>query len=124
MNLNRSDILVVDDSETNIVLLEAVLREAGWSVRAAQSGSEALKMIKSRVPDLILLDLLMPEIDGYQILEKLKADNKLSNIPVIVISAINDPETREKCARSGATDYMPKPVSLKELEAKVRGILG
>ena len=130
LKLNRNmdqklpSILIVDDSETNLVLLTAVLGEGRWPVRTARSGADALKVMHSWVPDLILLDLLMPGIDGYQMLERLKSDERYSHIPVIVISAVNDPDTRDKCLQKGAVDYLPKPVNIKELETKVKTLLG
>ena len=124
MDQKLPSILIVDDSETNLVLLNAVLEAGGWPVRTARSGTSALKVMQSWMPDLILLDLLMPGIDGYQMLERLKSDERYSHIPVIVISAVNDPDTRDKCLQKGAVDYLPKPVNIKELETKVKTLLG
>lgn len=124
MDQKLPSILIVDDSETNLVLLTAVLEGGGWPVRTARSGASALKVMHSRVPDLILLDLLMPGIDGYQMLEKLKSDERYNHIPVIVISAVDDHDTREKCLQKGAIDYLPKPVNIREIVARVRNLLG
>lgn len=108
-------ILIVDDSETNLVLLQAVLYDKGWVVRTAASATLAMKSIKSEKPDLILLDLLMPKIDGQQMLEQLKSDDRLKDIPVIVISAITDNKTRKACLEKGAIYYMTKPVKIPQL---------
>lgn len=124
MDQKPPSILIVDDSETNLVLLTAVLEEGGWEVQAADSAANAMEKLKTSVPELILLDLLMPRIDGYQMLDKLKSDERLRQIPVIVISAVNDPDTRKKCLSKGAVDYMPKPVIIQEVLDKVRNILG
>ncbi len=116
-------ILIVDDSETNLVLLEIVLKNKGWTIKKANSASLAIKMIKASRPDLVLLDLLMPEIDGYQVLDWLKSDEKFRDIPVIVVSAVNESKTREVCIKKGAVDYMPKPVRIEQLLKKVQNIL-
>lgn len=85
---NGSKILVVDDFETNILLLKNILTEAGFNVKMAYSGWEALTLINRNQPDLILLDILMPGLSGMDVLEKIKADAKTKNIPVIMITAI------------------------------------
>jgi len=123
MDKKAKYILIVDDSETNLVLLAAVLKDKGWGVRTATSATIALKMIKSEKPDLILLDLLMPGIDGQQMLERLKSDDRHKDIPVIVISALTDSKTRKACYEKGAAYYMPKPVKIPQLLEIVQNIL-
>ncbi len=108
-------ILIVDDSNTNLVLLEAVLQEKGWKIQTARSARQAMKMISSEKPGLILLDLLMPVVDGQQMLHELKSDNRYKDIPVIVVSAVTDPEVSEECVKKGAAYYMTKPVNIEKL---------
>lgn len=108
-------VLIVDDSETNILLLETILQEGGWGVTSARSAKSAMKILKTKRPGLILLDLLMPEIDGREMLEWLKSDELYKDIPVIVISAITDENVRNSCLEKGACHYMRKPVKIQEL---------
>ena len=115
MSEKGQSILIVDDSNTNLVLLEAVLEEKGWIIQTARSARQAMKMIRAEKPGLILLDLLMPVVDGQQMLYELKSDNQLRDIPVIVISAVTDPEISGKCLEKGAAYYMTKPVKIERL---------
>jgi len=115
MSEKGQSILIVDDSNTNLVLLEAVLEEKGWTIQTARSARQAMKMIQAEKPGLILLDLLMPVVDGQQMLNELKSDNQLKDIPVIMVSAVNDPEISEKCLEKGAAYYMTKPVKIERL---------
>ncbi len=123
MSQPLKSILIVDDSETNLVLLEAILEGEGWIVKTAATANGGLEMIKNEIPDLILLDLLMPRVDGYEMLDRLKSNEKYKNINVIVVSAVSDEKTRRTCLEKGAVDYMSKPVKIEELLNKVKGIL-
>jgi CheY-like chemotaxis protein len=123
MATEPKSVLIVDDSETNLVLLEAVLEDEGWIVKTAASATAGMDMIKDKIPDLILLDLIMPRVDGYEMLDRLKSSEKLKRIPVIVVSAVSDAKTRQTCIEKGAQDYMPKPVDIDLLLSKVRKIL-
>ncbi len=116
-------VLIIDDSETNLVLLEAILEDEGWIVKTAASATTGMEMIKDKIPDLILLDLIMPRVDGYEMLDRLKSSDKLKEIPVVVVSAVSDATTRQTCLEKGAQDYMPKPVDIDLLLNKVRKIL-
>lgn len=115
MSEKGQSILIVDDSNTNLVLLEAVLEEKGWIIQTARSARQAMKMIQEEKPGLILLDLLMPVVDGQQMLNDLKSDTQLRDIPVIVVSAVTDPKISEKCLEKGAAYYMTKPVKIERL---------
>ncbi|GAO28450.1 response regulator [Geofilum rubicundum] len=105
-------ILVVDDSQTNNVLLEAVLSEGGYATQIAMSASEAWAMIYKDRPALILLDLLMPKISGFQLLERMKAKEAYAGIPVIIVSALSDPETARVLKDMGADDFYSKPLDI------------
>lgn len=107
--------MIVDDSETNLVLLEAVLKDKGWVIQTAGSAVLAMKIINVSKPDLILLDLLMPGIDGQEMLKRLKSDDRFRHIPVIIVSAIADNKIRNECLEKGAVYYMPKPVKIQPL---------
>lgn len=123
MKMNRSSILVVDDSTTNIALLEAVLEDKGYQIIKAQNAKDALLSVKRKYPDLILLDLLIPKISGFDFFEQLRKDEKTKNIPVIVISALSDKESETKAMEMGAMDFINKPVDIQYLIQRVEAVL-
>ncbi|BAQ66121.1 SpoIIE family protein phosphatase [Geminocystis sp. NIES-3709] len=112
-------ILVVDDNKNNRDLLFTQLTREGYTVSTSIDGREALEMIAQKNYDLILLDLLMPEIDGYQVLENIKQDEKKKHIPVIMISALDEMENVIRCIEIGAEDYLPKPFNKTLLKARI-----
>jgi DNA-binding response OmpR family regulator len=116
-------ILVVDDSTTNVVLLEAILDERGYIIETALNAKEAFALIAKETPDLILLDLLMPKISGFDFLEKIRNDEKTKNTPVIVVSALTDDENVNKIMKMGAVDFVKKPIDLQYLVDRVEGLL-
>ncbi len=116
-------ILVVDDNRMNRIKLSRGLEIQGHRVALAENGMQALKLLKEQVFDLILLDILMPEMDGYQVLEELKIDPELREIPVIVISAIDEMASVIKCIEMGAEDYLPKPFDAVLLKARIGAAL-
>ena len=116
----RGAILVVDDNENNREMLSRRLaREGHTRVVIAADGREALKLLASQRFDLVLLDIMMPEVNGYQVLETLKADPKRRDIPVIMISAVDEMESAIRCIELGAEDYLPKPFNPTLLRARV-----
>jgi CheY-like chemotaxis protein len=121
--MNKPCILVVDDSNTNIVLLEAILEEKGYIIHTAVSAREADDCIEKRVPDLILLDLLMPKVSGFDFLVKLRLAEKTQNIPVIVVSAVVDDESIQRILSLGAAGYIQKPVNIQQLLERVASAL-
>jgi CheY-like chemotaxis protein len=121
--MKEYNILVVDDSTTNIVLLEAIFEEAGYKLHTALSVSEAMHSMSKTLPDLILLDLLMPKISGFEFFEQLRTDNKSKNIPVIVISALTDKESKAKIRKMGAVEFVSKPVDIPNLVSLVEKTL-
>lgn len=116
-------ILVVDDSTTNVVLLEAILDEKGYQIETALNAKEAYNIIEKQTPDLILLDLLMPKISGFDFLEEIRKNGKAINTPVIVVSALTDQENIEKIMSMGAVDFVKKPIDLQYLVDKVESVL-
>lgn len=116
-------VLVVDDSNTNIVLLEAILNDKGYQIETALNAKEAYQIIDRQIPDLILLDLLMPKINGYDFLQHIKEDPKTSQIPVIIVSAVTEAENIKKTIDMGAVDFIKKPIDIQELIEKVSKIL-
>ena len=120
---DRKKILIVDDSNTNIVLLEAILNSMGYDIKTALNVKEAYTMLEKDRPELILLDLLMPKISGYQFLDQLKKNTETSGIPVIIVSAVTDIMNIKKTLDMGAVDYVEKPVDIKALVKKVEKTL-
>jgi len=121
-NLHRnpaSDILVVDDTSENLKLLKEILTSQGYKVRPASNGEDALEAVNQRKPDLILLDIKMPGMDGYEVCRQLKAVPETHDIPIIFITASLDPKGVEKGLKLGAVDYINKPVREGEVLARV-----
>jgi adenylate cyclase len=115
-------VLVVDDNEGNRDLLTRRLSRAGYeSIRTACNGREALEMMRQHDFDLVLLDVMMPEIDGIGVLREMKQDAQLRDIPVVMISAVDDPTSVTECIELGAEDYLPKPFVQTVLQARIRG---
>ncbi len=112
-------IIVVDDTPANLHLLTGMLKERGYKVRPVSSGKFALQTAKHDPPDLILLDIIMPEMNGYEVCECLKADEQLSAIPVIFISALNETIDKVKAFKVGGVDYVTKPFQFEEVQARV-----
>lgn len=115
-------ILVVDDDTSNLALAQKILGKE-YRIAAANSGAVALKYLENNCPDLILLDINMPEMDGFQVLEKMKQMERFTNIPVIFLTADNDPETETRCFATGAVDFVAKPFIPDVLMSRVRKTL-
>jgi CheY-like chemotaxis protein len=116
-------ILVVDDNETNRDILEARLSASGYEVLHAQDGEEALAAAKQHKPDLILLDIMMPKIDGIEVCKRLKGDPILSFIPIILVTAKADSADVVRGLDAGADEYLTKPIDQKALVARVKAML-
>src|ERR1035438_2340125 len=119
----QEEILVVDDTPASLRLATELLTQHGYRVRPAADGALALKSVAAKAPDLILLDVSMPGMDGYEVCRRLKADEKSSRIPIIFISAFGD--TRQKVAgfEAGGIDYITKPFEAEEMLARVSSSL-
>ena len=114
----RPTILVVDDAPANLSLLTNLLQEE-YRIKAASNGFKALEIAAAAPPDLVLLDIMMPEMDGYEVLRQMKASQSFSNIPVIMISALDDEEGIARCIEMGAEDYLAKPFNPVLLKARI-----
>ncbi len=123
MTEQRGHILVVDDNAVNRLTLARSLEMQGHTVTLAEGGQQALEMVRAESYDVVLLDIVMPDIDGFQVLEHMKADQSLRDIPVIVISALDDVESAVRCIDMGAEDYLPKPFDPVLLRARLRASL-
>jgi cyclic di-GMP phosphodiesterase len=117
--LTQRDIMVVDDNPANLKLLDGMLQQQGYEVRSFTGGRLALSAAKRNPPNLILLDINMPEMNGYEVCESLKSSEELSSIPVIFLSAMNDVEDKVMGFRVGGVDYICKPFQFEEVHARV-----
>jgi signal transduction histidine kinase len=122
-NGGGSRILVVDDESLNRILLSTSLQEAGHVVETAEDGQQALEMLRARRFDAVLLDLIMPRMDGYRVLAEMKQDGALRRVPVIVVSSSDEADSIVRCIEMGATDYLTKPFDPVLLHARIRACL-
>ncbi|MBD1843292.1 response regulator [Cyanobacteria bacterium FACHB-63] len=123
MEVQKGNVLVVDDIETNLDLLSRRLQRQGHHVILAEGGHQALTLLKQQAIDLVLLDVMMPEVDGYQVLKQIKSDEQLRHIPVLMISALDDLDCVVRCIEMGAEDYLFKPFNPVLLKARVNACL-
>lgn len=108
-------VLIVDDSNTNNLLLQSILENEGINASIACSGKEALDFLKTKKPSLILLDIMMPKIDGFTVLKKIKGSTETNKIPVVFITAKNDYDLKQKAIDEGATDLIQKPININKV---------
>ncbi len=118
-----SRILVVDDNAQNLELLVAYLDELGCPVDTAVDGIDAMEKVKANLPDLILLDVMMPRMSGFECCRKLKSDPETRDIPIIMVTALNELGDIERGVESGTDDFITKPVNRLELTTRVRSLL-
>ncbi|MHC5765760.1 MAG: response regulator, partial [Nostoc sp.] len=123
LNFPKADILVIDDTPENLNLLSAMLTEQGYKVRSVTKGSTGLRGANAVPPDLILLDVNMPEMNGYEVCQHLKANDRTREIPVIFISALGDVLDKVKAFAVGGVDYITKPFQLEEVLARIENHL-
>jgi two-component system cell cycle response regulator len=122
-SLAGANILVVDDHEQNLELLSAYLDDLGAEIRQARDGVEAVEAVAQRKPDLILLDVMMPRMSGFQVCGKLKSDPATKDIPIVVVTALNEVADVERAVELGADDFLTKPVNRLELMTRVRSLV-
>jgi two-component system, cell cycle response regulator len=123
MNNEDARILVVDDHPDNLEIINARLTSRGYQVELASNGQEALDRVHANPPHLILLDVMMPVIDGYEVSRRIKQDASLPYVPIILVTARDSTEDKVEGLDAGADDYLTKPVNFPELEARVRSML-
>lgn len=116
-------VLIVDDEPTARTMLRLILVRAGFEVLEAQNGSEALEVVEGRLPDVMLLDIMMPGIDGFEVCQILRGQARTADLPIIMLSARADAESVNRGLRLGATKYLTKPVMPDELTRHVREVL-
>ncbi|MDR1919408.1 MAG: hybrid sensor histidine kinase/response regulator, partial [Tannerellaceae bacterium] len=112
-------VLIVDDIPANVMLVQVILKKEGYALLAADSGSKALQLAREHRPNIILLDIMMPDMDGYEVLRHLKSDPDTNHIPVIIMSALNDMPSILKGYKMGATEYVTKPFQREEITKRV-----
>ena len=120
---NMKKILIADDEHKIIMTLEYAFKKAGYEVFIARDGSEVLELLKTEIPDMILLDIMMPNVDGYTTLSEIKKDKNLNGIKVILLSAKSGEADIKKGLELGADDYITKPYSIKKLTERVEELL-
>ena len=123
MSETTHSVLVVDDNRMNRLKMRRALDRGDFQISEASGGQEALDLLQSQEFHLVLLDLLMPEVDGFQVLEQMQSDQQLARIPVIMVSAVEENEAVERCLKIGAVDYITKPVGAETLNDRVRRAL-
>src|SRR5690348_3950401 len=120
---SSDSLLIVDDNSVNRIMLSRYTTRLGYHSTLVENGRQALEKLRNESFDLVLLDVQMPEIDGYQVLEEMKADPGLREIPVIMITAVDELESTVRCIELGAQDYLPKPFNPVLLRARLTACL-
>lgn len=121
--MDKKKILAIDDEPDVLEFLELVLEKSGFQPITASNGTKGLMQAHVDPPDLILLDIMMNELDGWETLRQLKRDDSLRHIPVVILSARAEPQDMEQAIQLGAVDYIVKPFSIRESLARIRDIL-
>jgi two-component system cell cycle response regulator len=121
--ITGASILVVDDNEQNLELLVAYLEDLGCEIRTARDGPDALEEVARSRPDLILLDVMMPRMSGFQVCQRLKRSSVTSTIPILIVTALNEVSDVERAVEIGADDFLTKPVNRVELLTRVRSLV-
>ncbi len=116
-------ILLVDDNADNQALMRIILEAEGFLISTAASGAEALDLVAREQPDLVLLDWIMPDMDGYQVASSIKSSDATRHTPIIVLSGMDDTKTRVRAQSAGADDFLAKPLDLAALRRRVRELL-
>jgi CheY-like chemotaxis protein len=123
IDISSSRVLIADDIQQNRELLEAYLADEGYQILMAADGQQTMQMVDQHQPDLILLDIMMPRMSGYEVCTQIKNDPAKRMIPVLIVTALNEPGDIEKAVKAGCDDFLTKPVNRLELRTRVRSLL-
>jgi len=121
-DITKPKILIVDDEPFNVELLEGYLSK-DYDILKAYNGNEALIIVGTNPPDLIILDIMMPGINGYEVCSRIKGDEKTMSIPIVIVTALNERKAKIKAIEAGADDFLNKPIDIIELTARVKSLL-
>jgi PleD family two-component response regulator len=116
-------VLIADDNPQGVELLEAYLSETGYDIQTAADGEETLRKVKQWQPDLILLDIMMPKISGFEVCKRLRADRATHDIAILMVTALDQPSDIERAAEAGTDDFLTKPINKNELLLRVPKLL-
>jgi two-component system alkaline phosphatase synthesis response regulator PhoP len=122
-SISNSRLLIADDNQQNRELLEAYLVGEGYTIEMAVDGQETIERVTEFAPDLILLDIMMPRMSGYEVAEQLKSDDETKDIPILMVTALNEMGDIERGVKAGCDDFLTKPVNRLELQTRVRSLL-
>jgi two-component system alkaline phosphatase synthesis response regulator PhoP len=122
-NLAQSKILIADDNIQNCELIDAYLSDEGYELSVAYDGQQAMKRVDELQPDLVLLDIMMPKLSGYEVCQWMKSNARTKDIPVLMVTALNEQGDIEKAVRAGCDDFLTKPVNSLELKTRVKSLL-
>jgi two-component system, OmpR family, alkaline phosphatase synthesis response regulator PhoP len=120
---NTPRVLIADDNPQNVELLEAYLAAGDWDIRTAADGEETLRLVRDWRPDLILLDIMMPKISGFEVCKRLRADPQTREIAVLMVTGLDQPSDMDKAVDAGTDDFVTKPIKKPELLLRVRSLL-
>lgn len=120
---NRYSILIADDNQQNRELIDAYLADEGYDIQISSDGQETLDRVAESHPDLILLDIMMPKLSGYEVCQQLRQSEETRDILILMVTALNEPGDIEKAVKAGCDDFLTKPVNRLELLTRVRSLL-
>jgi len=123
VDISGSRVLVADDNQQNRELLEAILSEEDYVVLMSTDGQHTMEVVEQQQPDLILLDIMMPRMSGYEVCQAIKSNDETRAIPVLIVTALNEMGDIEKAVDAGCDDFLTKPVNALELKTRVRSLL-
>src|SRR5215510_3687152 len=123
MTDKKTRILIAEDFEDNRIALKLILNHTGFDVIEAENGQQAIEAVRREEPDLVLMDITLPVIDGLQATREIRSDEKFGQLPIIVVSAHDNEEIRREAAEAGGSEYISKPIEIGELKKLIEGCL-